>query len=135
MKAISIIILATWCAMFPVLSAGEVVGGTVTNGNGKLQQRVENEENLLRRGLWRSVGAAFIVVGGLILVNVFLKRRGTVRAADSGLIKVVERMPIDGRRQLMLVEVSGQRVLLACSPERIESLGVFSDTSVVGEGG
>jgi len=77
--------------------------------------------------IWRSVGAIIFVLGGLLAANGFLKKRQGLCAArgSSRSIRLVERLAIDPRRSLLLVEAEGQRILLGTAGEGIEPLAVL----------
>jgi len=77
--------------------------------------------------LWRSILAAVFVIGVLLALNLYLRRRNPV---FSGLrskhqIQVVDRHVVDHRRSLVLLEVEGRRILVGMGPERMESIDAW----------
>ena len=76
------------------------------------------------RALWRSATALVLVVGGLVAVNWFLKRGLAARGggARGRRLRIVERVPIDQRKNLLLVSLGSREFLLGVGPDRISML-------------
>ena len=74
--------------------------------------------------LWRSIGALFLVLCGLMAVTYFLKRRGIVGfgAMDIRRVRMIEKYPIDTKRALILVAIDDHELLLGVGPDRITPL-------------
>ncbi len=74
--------------------------------------------------IWRSIGAMIFVLGALLAIHGFLRKRmgSSANAAGQRRIKILEKLPIDARRSFFLVEVNGKEILVGVGPERIEFL-------------
>lgn len=71
----------------------------------------------------RSILSVVLVLGGLIGVNWYLRKRAPLMRAKGGRqIQLLERVAIDPRRSLLLVEVKGRTILVAVSPQQITAL-------------
>ncbi len=69
-------------------------------------------------GVIRTLLSLILVIGMMVAAYYWLKRRGTVPGATTRRMRVVERLPIDARRSLLLLEVDGEELVV----------GVGSDT-------
>jgi flagellar protein FliO/FliZ len=72
----------------------------------------------------RALGSLALILGMMGSVYYWLRRRGGVPGASARRMRVVERMPIDARRSLLLVRVDDREVLLGLSHEQITLLQV-----------
>lgn len=71
----------------------------------------------------KSLGAVIVVLGLLIGINLYIRRRaGQWKAASGRCIRIVEQTAFDARRRLVLVEVCGRKVLLAVAPQQVTAL-------------
>ena len=77
--------------------------------------------------MWRSAGATVFVLALLLGVNYWLRRRGNPFAAagKSARMQIVERVAVDHRRSILLIEVDGERIVVSACPDRIEQLAVL----------
>ncbi|MEI6211068.1 MAG: flagellar biosynthetic protein FliO [bacterium] len=77
--------------------------------------------------LLRSLGATIAVLGLLFGVNYWLRKRSGrfTGAIKSARLQIVERVAIDHRRGILLIEVDGERIVAAVSADRIEPLAVL----------
>jgi flagellar protein FliO/FliZ len=74
--------------------------------------------------VWRALSSLALILGMMLAVYYWLRRRGGVPGASTRRMKVIERMPIDARRSLMLVRVDDRDVLIGLSHEQITLLQV-----------
>ncbi len=73
--------------------------------------------------LWRSTVALVLILGGLVAVHVLLKRYlGTTPARGHGRLRIIERLPIDQKKSLLLVSLDDQELLLGGGAEGISLL-------------
>jgi len=78
-------------------------------------------------GLWRSTVALVLVLGGLVAVHVLLKRYlGTTPARGHGRLRIIERLPIDQKKSLLLVSLDDQELLLGGGAEGISLLSTVA---------
>ena len=86
--------------------------------------------------LWRSAGATVLVLGLLLGVNYWLKKRGGRLGGveHSARLRIVERVAIDNRRGVVLIEVDGERIVASVCADRIEPLAVLPSKPGRGEG-
>jgi flagellar biogenesis protein FliO len=75
------------------------------------------------RSAWRSIGALLFVVGALVSVQVLLKRRAVGRAMAPGQpLKMVSRLRVAPRQDVVIVEWEGEQLLLGVSQSSIQPL-------------
>ncbi len=81
--------------------------------------------------LWRSAGATVFVLGLLMGVNYWLKKRGgrLTGGVKSERMRIVERVAVDHRRSILLIEVDGERIVASACADRIEPLAVLPSNS------
>ena len=80
------------------------------------------------RSVIRSVLSVVLVLGALIGVNWYLRRRAPLIRAKSGRkIQLLERLALDPRRSLLLVEAKGRTILLAVSQQQITALSEWNE--------
>jgi flagellar biogenesis protein FliO len=89
--------------------------------------RVAHSGAQLRGGVWRSLGATLLVIGMLFAANHWIRRRGhgLVSVGRSGRLCIADRVSIDPRRCIMIVEADGERIVVAVGADRIETLAVL----------
>lgn len=66
----------------------------------------------------RMVISLIIVLGMMYAVYFWLKRRGTMPGTSQKRLRIIERLPIDTRRSILLLQIDGEEILV----------GVGSDT-------
>jgi flagellar biogenesis protein FliO len=83
----------------------------------------------------RTIGATVLILGLLFAVNYWLRKRGvgTKPAGRAARLRIVERVALDHRRSILLIEADGQGLVVAAGTERIETLAVLPDRSLTGE--
>jgi flagellar biogenesis protein FliO len=91
-----------------------------------------------RRGgasVGRTIGATVIVLGLLFAVNYWLRKRGAgmPQAGRAARLRIVERVALDHRRSILLIEADGQGLVVAAGTERIETLAILPDKTLAGE--
>lgn len=76
---------------------------------------------------WRSIGAILLVIGGLLAVNSWLrKRRGVAWGrGEEKHITMIERFYVDPKRSILLLEVDGRRVLVGVGADKMDRLMEF----------
>jgi hypothetical protein len=74
--------------------------------------------------LWRSMGALFLVLCGLLAATYVLKRRGIAGfgALDLRRVRMIEKYPIDTKRALLLVALDDHELLLGVGSDSITPL-------------
>lgn len=72
----------------------------------------------------RALGSLVLILGMMGVAYYWLRRRGGVPGASTRRMKIIERMPIDARRSLLMVRVDNRDVLLGLSHEQITLLQV-----------
>ena len=77
--------------------------------------------------LWRSAGATVFVLGLLFAVNYWLRKRGSrfTGPGRSARLRIVERVAVDHRRGILLIEADGERIVATACADRIELLAVL----------
>jgi flagellar biogenesis protein FliO len=83
----------------------------------------------------RSLGATVFVLGLLFAANHWLRKRGgrITPAGRSTRLRIVERVAIDHRRSILLLEADGESLVVAAGTERIETLAVLPHKATSGE--
>jgi flagellar biogenesis protein FliO len=73
---------------------------------------------------FRSIFALLVVLGGLFLVNGFIRRSGRLgaRIHSGALVRLVSRTRIGARQELVVVHFHGKHLLLGVTPENIQVL-------------
>jgi flagellar biosynthetic protein FliO len=89
----------------------------------------DKEKSVANFNIWRSIGAIVIVLGILLTINSFIRKKMgfNPKTGQQRNIKIIERLAVDTRRSLLLVEVKGKQILVGVAPERIEFLNEFSN--------
>ena len=77
--------------------------------------------------LWRSAEATLFVLALLLGVNHWLRKRN-IRlggAEKSARLRIIERVALDHKRGIVLIEVDGERIVASVCADRIEKLAVL----------
>jgi len=76
---------------------------------------------------WRSIGALVFVLGALFGVNLYLRKRGGfgVAGKKDRKIQILDKVGVDSRRFIILVEVEGSRFLVGVGPDGMRSLTTY----------
>jgi len=69
--------------------------------------------------IFRALISLIVVLGMVFVAYYWMKRRGTVLGTSSRRMRIVERLPIDGRRSILLLQVDGQEMVLAVGTDSI----------------
>ena len=74
--------------------------------------------------VWRSIAALALVLGGLAAARFYLMRRGLagIRPGRNRRLRIVDRLPIDQRKSILLVALDGREFLVAAGADRITLL-------------
>jgi flagellar protein FliO/FliZ len=72
--------------------------------------------------VWRSLFSLIIVLGAMFGVMYWLRRRGCLPGAVPSRMRVIERLPLDTRRQILLVDIDGRELVLGVTQESISML-------------
>lgn len=82
--------------------------------------------------LVRSVAAVILTLGGLLAVNRFLRRRMRLGATEheGEAMRVINVLPLDHQRRLLLVAVDGKRALLCSGRDGVTSIATFDPPNV-----
>lgn len=73
---------------------------------------------------WKSIGWIVFILGALIAVQSYVRRRfGGLARSRAKHIKLVERFALDSKRSVYLLDVEGRRILIGMGGDRIVSLG------------
>ena len=67
----------------------------------------------------RMVVSLVIVLGMMYAVYCWLKRRGTMPGATQKRLRVIERLPIDTRRSILLLQIDGEDILVGVGSDTI----------------
>ena len=96
-------------------------------------------EDFAAVSMWRSLGSLLLIVGALFLVSRWMRGRfsGQLASGPARRMSIVERLPLDHRRQLLLVRVDDREVIMALSPNQIEPVAqwerAWTGSSAAGE--
>lgn len=87
-------------------------------------ERPEVGSSDYRRSALRSMGAMIFVVGGLLIVHYWLRRKmlGNQPILRSNRLKVQSRLRLGPRQEVVVVEWEGEQVLLGVGPTFIQPL-------------
>lgn len=112
MKSLSMVRLAV---MFSPFSAACAVAG---------------ESSQLGLNAWAGGGLAQMMIGLIVILviiagAVWLMRRYAPLRSGEGAIRVIGGIALGARERIVLVEVSGERVLVGIAPGRLQTLHVF----------
>lgn len=115
------LLLLTGSVGLPVRTEPQAAPVNVTSAPPRMAPvpRPDSEMNL-----WRSMGALFLVLCGLLAATYFLKRRGIAgfSALDLRRVRIIEKYPINTKSALLLVAVDDHELLLGVGPDRITPL-------------
>lgn len=75
--------------------------------------------------VWRPLVSLVVVLGLMYGVLYWLRRRGGIQGGGSRRMRVIERMPIDSRRHVLLVQVDDRELVLGVTNEKITTLHVL----------
>ncbi|MDF7800910.1 flagellar biosynthetic protein FliO [Pontiellaceae bacterium B1224] len=70
----------------------------------------------------RMVVSLVIVLGMMYAVYYWLKRRGAMPGATQKRLRVIERLPIDARRSILLLQIDGEEFLVGVGGDTIAPL-------------
>ena len=72
----------------------------------------------------RSIIALTVVLGGLLGVNWYLKKRVSmpISGKSARRMKMIEKYSLDQKRSLLLISVDGQEILLGVGNDHIQTL-------------
>lgn len=70
----------------------------------------------------RSLFSLVLVIGMMVAVFVWLKRRGSVPGVANRRMRVVERLAVDTRRSILLIEVDGRELLVGVGNDTLSPL-------------
>lgn len=76
--------------------------------------------------LVRMVVSLVIVLGMMFAVYFWLKRRGGMPGGAQRRVRVVERLPIDARRSILLLQVDGKELLVGVGSDTLALLTTLS---------
>ncbi len=73
---------------------------------------------------WRSIGAVAFVLGGLLAASAYIRKRQGfgIGSGKQRSLKIIERLPFDSKRSIVLLEVEGRKLLVGAGTEHIEKL-------------
>ncbi len=77
----------------------------------------------------QTLGVLAAIVGGIFALAYIVRRMPGVGARAGGALKLVDALSIGTRERILLVEVDGERLVIAVSPGRIEHLHVLGRAS------
>ena len=69
--------------------------------------------------IWRSLFSFFMVIGAMWFVFRWLRRNRGMHGGVERRMKVIERLPIDARRSVLLLSVDDESLVLGVSGEQI----------------
>jgi flagellar protein FliO/FliZ len=76
--------------------------------------------------LVRSILSLILVLGCMLAAYWWLRKKSGSYSCLKRRMRVIERLPIDARRSLMLVEVDGRELMLGVTNEQISTLKEIS---------
>jgi flagellar protein FliO/FliZ len=74
----------------------------------------------------QTLGVLAVIVAGIFALAYVLRRVPGISARAGGALKLIDALSIGTRERLLLVEVDGDRLVLAVAPGRIERLHVVA---------
>lgn len=115
--------------------ATQAVPGWASSSLEKQADAVQTGSTHGGRQLWRSAGAVLFVLGALVGVNIYLRKRakqwggrGTRR------MQVLERLALDSRQNLLMIRVDGREIILAVSPRQVVKVADLPAGGTLAEG-
>ncbi len=128
-----------------VAVATDVNSGSVPVAGGMTNQSTGGGASYLGAGLvqlaenkgsdkyspWRSIGALVFILSALFGINLYLRKRGGfgVAGKKDRKIQILDKIGVDSRRFIILVEVEGSRFLVGVGPDGMRSLTTY-DTMI-----
>ncbi len=88
-------------------------GGMETNGMGMGDGSLE---------ILRMVVSLVIVLGMMYAAYYWLKRRGAMPGTAQKRMRIVERLPIDTRRSILLLQVDGEEILVGVGNDTLSAI-------------
>ncbi len=76
--------------------------------------------------IFRMLVSLVVVIGLMAVVYYWLKRRGNMPGIGQRRMRVIERLPVDTRRSVLLVEVDGQEMLIGVGNDAITPIKTLS---------
>ena len=73
----------------------------------------------------QTLGVLAAIVAGIFALAYIVRRMPGIAARAGGALKLVDALSIGARERILLVEVDGERLVIAVSPGRIEHLHVL----------
>ncbi len=122
------------CASTVTLAALSAHTGDDAQGSGQTIH-TQQKGHLPQFNFWKALGAGILVIGGLLGLNAWVRHRGRFLTSipRTRQVHIVERLAVDPRKHLLLVEVSGQRILIGVSSDSMQSLLVLGPECSSGE--
>ncbi|MBI3986534.1 MAG: FliO/MopB family protein [Lentisphaerae bacterium] len=114
--------------------ATQNVPGWVSSSSEKQTDAVHTGSAHGGRQLWRSAGAVLFVLGALVGVNIYLRKRAQ-QWGGRGLrrMQVLERLALDSRQNLLMIKVDGREIVLAVSPRQVVKVADVSAGETVAQ--
>lgn len=72
--------------------------------------------------VWRSLFSLVLVLGAMLGVLYWLRRRGGIQSVAARRMRVIERLALDTRRQVLLVEIDNRELVLGVTNDSITTL-------------
>lgn len=69
--------------------------------------------------IFRALISLIVVLGMIFLAYYWMKRRGTILGTAQKRMRIVERLPIDGRRSILLLQVDDKELVLAVGTDSV----------------
>lgn len=70
----------------------------------------------------RLVVTLLLVIGAMLATFFWLKRRGGLPGAAQKRMRVVERLPIDSRRSILLLQVDGEEIVVGVGNDTLSPI-------------
>lgn len=70
----------------------------------------------------RTLLSLILVIGMMVAGYIWLKRRGNMPGSSDRRMRVIERLPIDARRSILLMEIDGEEIMVGVGGESFTAL-------------